>query len=242
MGSIVLNQKHAEARTPGGFLPATTSVRSSSFSLLFRRKFVSSISMYRWRQMTPEQRLEATARRKLNQHPKHSPPHDPEGKGLYLITSTCYEHQPWIGVSDRRMETFSTGLLEVLGKHCRTIDAWVVLPNHYHAVVWVDSCPALLSGLGQLHGRSSFLWNGEDKTRGRKVWFNTYERRISSHGHHIAAIHYVHHNPVRHGYVVKWDDWEWSSAKEYLDRLGRDEVARRWREFPLLNFGAGWDD
>ena len=198
--------------------------------------------MYRWRKMTDEQRQEALSIRKLQQHPKHSPNHHQEGKGLYLITATCYEHQPWVGTSDERMDRFSCELLEVLGKRAERIDAWVLLPNHYHAVVLTHSCPALLRDLGTLHGRSSFLWNGEDGTRGRKVWFNTLERQISGDRHHIAAIHYVHQNPVKHGYVKKWGEWKWSSAAEYLERLGREEVERRWREYPLLNFGNGWDD
>jgi putative transposase len=198
--------------------------------------------MYRWRKMTPEQRKETLEQRKLQRHPKHSPRHFHDGKGLYLLTSTCYEHQPWIGGTDTRMDRFSSDLLEVLGHHATRVDAWVVLHNHYHAVVLTDSLTELLRDLGQLHGRSSFQWNGEDETRGRKVWFNTMERKISSDAHHIAAIHYVHHNPVKHGYVKKWDQWKWSSAKEYLARLGREEVERRWREYPLLNFGAGWDD
>ena len=37
-------------------------------------------------------------------------------------------------------------------------------------------------------------------------------------------------------------DWKWSSAAEYIQRIGREEVERRWREYPLLNFGQGWDD
>jgi putative transposase len=198
--------------------------------------------MYRWRKMTPEQRLEAAAHRKLQHHPKHSPRHHQDGKGLYLVTSTCYEHQPWIGASDKRMDWFTTELLEVLANHTKRVDAWVVLPNHYHAVLLVESCPGLLRNLARLHGRSSFLWNGEDAERGRKVWFNSLEREISGDAHHIAAIHYVHHNPVKHGYVKKWNDWKWSSATEYLERLGREEVERRWKEYPLLNFGVGWDD
>jgi putative transposase len=198
--------------------------------------------MYRWRKMSPEQRQETLAHRKLQHHPKHSPRHHEAGKGLYLVTSTCYEHQPWIGANDNRMDWFTTELLEVLANHAKRVDAWAILPNHYHVVVLTDSCPVLLRNLARLHGRSSFLWNGEDAARGRKVWFNSLEREISGDGHHMAAIHYVHHNPVKHGYVKKWNDWKWSSARDYLDRLGREEVERRWKEYPLLNFGVGWDD
>ena len=164
-------------------------VRSSSFSLLLRHELDSLQLMYRWRKMSPEQRQETVARRKLQHHPQHSPRHHGDGKGLYLVTATCYEHHPWIGASDKRMDCFSAELLEVLANHTQRVDAWVVLPNHYHAVVLTESCPALLRELGKLHGRSSFLWNGEDAARGRKVWFNSLEREISGDAHHIASIH-----------------------------------------------------
>ncbi len=55
-------------------------------------------------------------------------------------------------------------------------------------------------------------------------------------------MNYVHHNPVHHGYAERWDAWPFSSANAYLDEVGRDEAARVWREYPLLDYGKGWDD
>ena len=55
-------------------------------------------------------------------------------------------------------------------------------------------------------------------------------------------MNYVHHNPVRHGYVKRWQDWPYSSAKHFLDHVGADEAGRIWKEFPLMDYGKGWDD
>ena len=68
------------------------------------------------------------------------------------------------------------------------------------------------------------------------------DRRIRSDEHFWATLNYVHHNPVRHGYVARWTDWPWSSAGEYLQATGRHEAARVWRAYSLLDYGAGWDD
>jgi putative transposase len=54
-------------------------------------------------------------------------------------------------------------------------------------------------------------------------------------------VNYIHNNPVRHGYVEKWQDWPWSSAMEFLDSMGRDEAMRIWKEYPIRNFGKKWD-
>jgi putative transposase len=114
--------------------------------------------MYRWRKMTPAQREETLRQRKLNERPAHSPKHTKTGSGVYLITATCYEHKPVIGFSDARVDQFSAELLKLLAFHSKQIDAWVVLPNHYHAVVGTTRCADLLHALGRLHGRTSFQW------------------------------------------------------------------------------------
>ena len=173
----------------------------------------------------------------------HSPAHHQEGRGVYLITSTCYEHAPFIGRSDERMSSLAESLTTLCGEPPVVgLEAWVVLPNHYHLLVGTESCPELLRKLGRLHGRTSRFWNLEEGVQGRKVWFNTVERKIESNAHHMAAIQYIHHNPVKHGHCTKWLDWKWSSAGDYINRIGREEAERRWREYPLLNMGKGWDD
>jgi putative transposase len=64
---------------------------------------------------------------------------------------------------------------------------------------------------------------------------------IKSHRHFWASVNYIHHNPVKHGYINKWQDWPWSSAAEFLDRVGRSAAEKIWRQFPILDYGKGWD-
>ncbi len=65
----------------------------------------------------------------------------------------------------------------------------------------------LRAQLGRMHGRTSRQWNLEDDSVGRKVWFNCIERFIRNERHYWATINYIHHNPVKHGFVEKWDLW-----------------------------------
>ena len=60
--------------------------------------------------------------------------------------------------------------------------------------------------------------------------------------HFWATLNYVHHNPVHHAYVASWTDWLWSSAPEYLARMDPNEAKRIWHEYPLGEYGKGWDD
>jgi len=200
---------------------------------------------YLWKQLTPNERAEVLRSRKRLGRPWHSPPHrtgaDSGCAILYHITAACYEHLPIIGASPARMDEFAGAVqqtFDLCGARCC---AWCVLPNHYHALIESTDVLALLRDLGRLHGRSSYAWNGEDGTRGRKVFFRAVERAMRSERHVWATMNYIHNNPIRHGYVERWTEWPWSSAREYLDQVGREEAARIWRSYPIRDYGDGWD-
>jgi putative transposase len=133
------------------------------------------------------------------------------------------------------------GLLSVWQAPGHQVFAWCILPNHYHAVVKSASIKELCEQLGKFHGRSSFQWNGEDDSRGRQVWYRCFDRAIRTERHFWASVNYVHNNPVHHGYAEKWTDWPWSSANDFLERVGREEAVRIWREYPILDYGKKWD-
>lgn len=192
--------------------------------------------------MTPEQRVEIVEYRRLRMRPLHSPPHLKfEGLRQFFITAACYEHKHHIGLNHERMTNFEADLLTACEKFAVTTYAWCVLPNHYHVLVRTDDIDALRRELGLLHGRTSYNWNGEENQRGRQVWFNCFDRVIKSHRHFWASVNYIHHNPIHHGYVDKWLDWPWSSAAEFLERVGRERALEIWLEFPILDYGKKWD-
>jgi len=179
--------------------------------------------------------------RHLQGLPWHSPPHRVSDKMRYLLTAACFEHRPIIGENPVRMGSFSETLLQTLAPHVRRVVAWCVLPNHYHALVETENILATLRDIGRMHGRTSFQWNGEESRRGRQVWFNCAETVMKSERHFWATINYVHHNPVHHGYVARWQDWPFSSAAAYVVQMGKERVAEVWREFPILDYGKDWD-
>jgi putative transposase len=166
---------------------------------------------------------------------------DFEGTHQYLISAACYEHAQIVGASQARMTDCEELLLQTCSNYCLDTHAWCVLPNHYHLVVTTERIEELRHGLGQFHGRSSHDWNGEDKARGRKVWHNCFERPLKSRRHFWTTLNYVHHNPVHHGYVQTWQDWPWSSAAEFVERIGRARALEIWKQYPIMDYGKKWD-
>jgi putative transposase len=65
---------------------------------------------------------------------------------------------------------------------------------------------------------------------------------MRSERHCWATLNYIHHNPIRHGYVKSWQDWPWSSASQFITHHGRDEAEKIWKEYPIHDYGADWDN
>jgi putative transposase len=198
--------------------------------------------MYDYRRMTSEERTRVMEYRRLRNLPLHSPPHSAMGfSAQYLVTAACFEHIPIIGKNPERLTECEEHLLAVCQQHTSRIYAWCVLPNHYHVLLGSRTIKTLCEELGRFHGRSSFSWNGEDDQRGRKVWFRCFDREIRSERHFWATLNYIHHNPVHHGHVQKWQDWIWSSAAKFLESVGRERASQIWKDYPILDYGKGWD-
>jgi putative transposase len=198
--------------------------------------------MYNWRKLSAEERAFVLTQRKGRELPWHSPPHlDFAGTFTFIITAACYEHAHLIGKNVDRIAELEYELLTTCQNLNAKVYAWNVLPNHYHLLAQTADIKYLRKELGKIHGRSARFWNKEDDTLGRKVWFNFFDRDMKSDRHFWASMNYVNNNAVYHGYVGRWQDWPFSSASKFLSEFGREEAARIWQEYPILDYGKDWD-
>jgi putative transposase len=191
--------------------------------------------------MTPTERQAMVTERKRRGYPWHGPPHLSAPQGFRIVTGVCYEHRKLLD-NPRRLGWFERELLASLRELTAGLAAWCVLPNHYHALVFIEDIEAFSKGLGQLHGRTSHEMNTIDGTRGRRVWYRSQDRTMRSDRHYFTSLNYIHNNPVKHGYVTKWQDWPFSSVHWYLENKGREWMLDLWRGYPVLKYGDGWDE
>ena len=198
--------------------------------------------MYRYRRLTPDERAEAVRQRQERGYPLHSPPHPFRHAGHYLVTGVNFEHAHILASSMRRTE-FETHLLQEATNAGIDVCGWVILPNHYHILVDVDTLEQVSATLQHLHGTTARVWNVADGLTGkRKIWYKYYDRAIRDDNHFFRALNYIHFNPVKHGYVDSPYDWPWTSVESYVRLHGREWMRDLWRSFPPGEFGAGWDD
>ena len=124
-----------------------------------------------------------------------------------------------------RIETLREAVAWVRKAHPFKIDAWVVMPDHLHAV-WTlptgDSNYALR--WASIKRRFSFALPREEslsQTRIRRVERGIWQRRFSEHlirddVDFQRHVDYIHFNPMKHGYVPRVADWPYSTFHRYV--------------------------
>jgi putative transposase len=197
---------------------------------------------YEYRKLTPQERDEIIKQRRQRGYPLHGPPHPFRESGCYLITAANYQHIPVIHTPERR-SSFEILLLDAMRKIKGEIVGWVILPNHYHLLIQLETLELVSQALKSLHGSTSRIWNQADGTTGsRRVWYRFSDRMIRSEAHLYKAMNYLHYNPVKHGCVTDVYEWPWSSVWMYFDNYGREWLRENWRKYSPGDMGAGWDD
>jgi putative transposase len=109
------------------------------------------------------------------------------------------------------------------------VDAWVVLPNHAHAIWtlppgdhdcatrWRAVKIAFSKALHKTCGPGGARSKGESATGDGTIWERHYlAYRVSGDEEYASLIDYVHGNPVRHGYCEHPADWPWSSLHRFV--------------------------
>ena len=91
--------------------------------------------------------------------------------------------------------------------------AWVVMPNHVHALLETWSSYPLPE---VIHSWKSFTANQANRLlrRSGQLWQAEYfDRYMRDARHFRTAFNYIHHNPVKAGLVLVAEDWPFSSAR-----------------------------
>ena len=105
------------------------------------------------------------------------------------------------------------------------IDAWVVLPEHIHAI-WTlpDDDNNYSIRWGRIKGRFSHqlakagLIGHQNDRKGYDVWQPRFwEHTIRDEVDFAHHVDYVHYNPVKHGWVRRVQEWPYSTFRRYVD-------------------------
>ena len=190
------------------------------------------------------------------------PPHIYEANACYFLTARTVRRRRLFGNDLRR------ALLQELVQACAEqygikLHAWVILANHYHLLLRVLESAALPGFVRTLHAKSALELNKLDGVRGRKVWYQYWDRFANSKQAFWSYFNYVHINPLKHGYVQlssgalrveggmvrieaehSFDVHEclagypWSSYHYYLYEYGAEFLTDAWVRYPIPDYLA----
>ncbi|NLD73217.1 MAG: hypothetical protein GX649_10925 [Chloroflexi bacterium] len=146
----------------------------------------------------------------------HAPAHAFLPGAAYIVTASTYHKAHLLDTPAKRDCVLQTLFAEA-ERWGWSLEAWAVLSNHYH---WVGNAPedaTTLSRLVQsLHSRTAAWLNRHDGTPGRRVWLQYWDTCLTYERSYLARLHYVHHNPAKHGVVANAENYPWCSMAWFV--------------------------
>ena len=147
--------------------------------------------------------------------------------GTYFFTVNLADRSSRLLVS--HIDVLRSAVRVVRQRHPFEIVAWVVLPEHMHAIWTLPENDADFAGRWSLikSGFSRAVARMETEnvsaSRSRKRERGIWQRRFWEHLIRDEVdlqrhIDYVHINPVKHGHVTRASAWPYSSIHRYVER------------------------
>ena len=160
--------------------------------------------------------------------------HFHEPGDLHELTFSCYRRMPLLTNDDWR-EKLCRSIDKAVTRWNFRLVAFVLMPEHVHLLVYpttaIVEIDNLLSAIKQPYSvkiKNLLIDAGSDlverltvQERPGKTAFRYwqegpgYDRNLSSQKAVLAAIDYIHRNPIRRGLVDEVAHWKWSSARWY---------------------------
>jgi len=127
-----------------------------------------------------------------------------------------------------RIDLLREVVSEVKKRHPFEITAMVILPDHIHAIWQMPPDDSdypmrwslIKAGFSRGVPKQEHVCASRLIKRERGIWQRRYwEHQIRDEQDLAAHVDYIHHNPVKHGYVMRASDWPYSSIHRFI-RMG----------------------
>jgi putative transposase len=144
--------------------------------------------------------------------------------GIYFFT---------VALQDRK-STLLTQYIRVLQKSWKSVQvkrpfktiAYVILPDHFHAVWQLpeddNDFPTRLRLIKRQFTKNVVVMNSvfsKNKRNEYNIWQKRYwEHMIRDERDYENHINYIHYNPIKHKYVKRTRDWPYSSFMKFVNQ------------------------
>lgn len=126
-----------------------------------------------------------------------------------MITAAT-RHKAHLFMGSDKLTLLQQSILSLAKRYEWQLEAWSIFSNHYHFIA--RGARDLRRFVTHVHADTARELNRVDQTVGRTIWCNFWETKLTYQRSYLARLNYVHQNPVRHGLVVKANQYHWCSA------------------------------
>ena len=143
--------------------------------------------------------------------------------GTWFFTVNLAERKKKLLVEE--IEMLRDVMNQVKHKHPFKVDAMVVLPDHLHAIwtlpkddnEYAKRWGLIKSGFSRKIPKTERINKSRLNKGERGIWQRRYwEHLIRDDRDYETHVNYIHHNPVKHGYVKRPFDWPYSTIHEFI--------------------------
>jgi putative transposase len=158
------------------------------------------------------------------------------------LTFSCYDRRPLLTNNSWR-EMLARCIDSASSRHAFRTVAFVFMPEHVHLLVYPDEATCNIDEflkaikrpfafrIKKLLAKSNNSLLKQLTIRQRpgvmtfRFWQEGpgYDRNLTHSSSALAAIDYIHNNPVRRGLVERAVDWKWSSARFFVQADARPD-------------------
>ena len=132
---------------------------------------------------------------------------------------TCRLLPPRRLLGQTEFECQARVIAERRAEHSFLLTAWVLLPDHWHAIFFPAFPLTIARVMECIKVSSTHRINANRKESGILWQPRYFDRVLRTVKEYQEKVEYIHQNPVRAGLVGQAEDWLWSSAREYSGTL-----------------------
>ena len=131
----------------------------------------------------------------------------PQEIRTYLVTAVAAQRRRLFQVT-ATAELLERTILEYHGQGKFLLHAFVIMPDHFHALITPAADVSLEKAMQFIKGGFSFRLKSE-----RDVWERSFnESQIMSEEKFMNCVRYIEENPVRRGLVTRAESYRFSSV------------------------------
>lgn len=152
---------------------------------------------------------------------------------VYFITAVTYNRE---NILTDNFSLVCSACVHARKMHPFQLYAWVVLPNHVHAIIEpTRSNPSII--VHTFKQKFSALYRMKSRIFLGRLWQNRFwDHIIRNRTDMMRHLDYIHYNPVKHGLAADPYEYEYSSIQTYLEK----GHYRHGHEIPDAE-GDGWN-